>query len=90
MGACGPSSHPRGGRLASARQTLRGRRDDVTDEVVGIMIGQFRQAVVARHPGWEGVVTKTGKARRVALRRLVAEVAAMPVDDDSPADDVSQ
>jgi hypothetical protein len=66
---------------------VRTEGEDVTDEVVGIMIGQFRQAVAPRHPDWERVVTETGNARRAALRKLVTEVAAMPFGDDAPGDD---
>jgi hypothetical protein len=62
---------------------LRAVGDDVTDEVIGIMIGQFRQAVLGRHPDWAPVVTETGQARRAALRGLIRDVAAMPMNETS-------
>lgn len=51
--------------------------DDSTDEVIGIMVGQFRQSVLSRHPDWERVTTTTDGARRVALRQMIADVAEM-------------
>ncbi len=57
--------------------------DDATDEVVGIMVGQFRQAVLGRHPNWERVVTEMGPGRRTALRDLITDVAAMPLSGTS-------
>lgn len=58
---------------------LRAEGDDVSDEVVGIMIGGFREAVLGKHPEWERVVTEKGPRRRMALRSLIADVAAMPL-----------
>jgi hypothetical protein len=59
--------------------------EEVTDQVVGIMVGQFREAVLARHPAWACVATATGEAKRAELRSLIADISAMIRSDLSSA-----
>ena len=57
--------------------------DDWIDEVVGIMVAHFRRHAVRNHPRWGKLLKATDSARRELLRGLIADVAAMPVNDES-------
>jgi hypothetical protein len=57
--------------------------DDWVDEVVGIMIAHFRRHAVKAHPGWQEIPTATGRTRTELLGRLIADVAAMPLNGTS-------
>jgi hypothetical protein len=60
------------------------RLDDgnVTNEVVGIMVENFRLAALQKHPEWAKVLTGDHETRRQAVRELVAAVADMPAGDE--------
>ena len=60
------------------------RLDDgnVTNEVVGIMVENFRLAALHKHPEWAEVLTDDHETRRQAVRKLVAAVAEMPAGDE--------
>jgi len=60
------------------------RLDDgnITNEVVGIMVENFRLAALRKHPEWADVLTDDDETRRQAIRGLVAAVAEMPVGED--------
>ncbi|MEA2586476.1 MAG: hypothetical protein QOF33_4561 [Thermomicrobiales bacterium] len=63
--------------------------DDWVDEVVGIMVAHFRRHAVRELPRWGKVLTATGSARRESLRGMIADVAAMPVNDEAERDVLS-
>jgi len=56
--------------------------DEWTNEVVAVMIANFRHAALRRHPDWRQVIATAGEERRMALRRFIAEVAKIPGGQD--------
>ena len=55
-----------------------------TSEVFGIMIEHVQSHGVQVHPHWKAVLTTTGAAWCGAVRRLIADVAAMPDAKGTP------